>query len=107
MTNRIIYLEKNKTSWVNALSKISQAAWNQASLNDFHTDPWGYPYLFDENEWEFYENSNCRLDILLSVGADWATTFSWTYLFYHSSNHNLDSDNIIVDLRPLFCSWSY
>jgi prepilin-type N-terminal cleavage/methylation domain-containing protein len=106
MPNRIVYLWKDKTSWVNALSKISEAGWNKASLEAFHTDPWGYPYLFDENEWEFYENSNCRVDTLLSVGNDWATTFSWT-LYYYSSDHNLDSDNVKVDLRPLFCSWSY
>jgi len=106
MANKILYIWKNENSWKAALQKISTAAGESISLQQYYIDPRWYPYLLDENEGENYNNDNCRTDTLLSVWKDWATTFSWT-LYRYQSNHSLDKDNTVIDLRPRFCAWGY
>ena len=54
-------------NWENALDRISEKS--LIDLTEFKTDPWGFPFLLDENSGEFDEN-DCRLDLLGSAGPD-------------------------------------
>ena len=52
-------------NWNNARNKISQIS--GIGLSAFKRDPWGSPYLLDENEGEAAGNY-CRRDLLQSAG---------------------------------------
>ena len=55
-------------NWVDALTSIEAATnGNMKGLSAFNRDPWGSPYLLDENDGEF---SDCRPDKLRSAGPD-------------------------------------
>ena len=58
------------TNWFNARDKIEQAS--GSSLN-FDTDPWGNPYMIDENEaedtWGGTGSGNITCDLIMSVGS--------------------------------------
>jgi len=54
------------TNWTNAMNAISTAGLDISNLD---TDPWGSPYLLDENEGEM-GTSDCRLDNIRSAGSD-------------------------------------
>jgi type II secretory pathway pseudopilin PulG len=53
-------------NWINAESKISVAG---LDISDLRQDPWGSPYLLDENEGEMGP-ADCRKDTIRSVGPD-------------------------------------
>lgn len=53
--------------WRLSIDRIAAAA-GYASPENFYTDPWGQPYLLDENEGEF--SSRCIPDMLGSAGPD-------------------------------------
>lgn len=55
-------------SWRSVLSDIEQYD-AKVPLNGFYLDPWGNPYLLDENEGETSAN-RCRKDTLSSAGVD-------------------------------------
>lgn len=58
------------TRWINVLTKIQAVAAGTISGIDRMTrDPWGSPYLLDENEKEFGD-TDCRLDTFASAGPD-------------------------------------
>lgn len=54
-------------TWGVITSIIDDAA--DINLSFLHTDPWGSPYLIDENEQEFSGNP-CRQDNIFSAGPD-------------------------------------
>ncbi|TSC78275.1 MAG: hypothetical protein G01um101433_309 [Parcubacteria group bacterium Gr01-1014_33] len=58
------------TQWVNDLNAI-QAATNGtvSGIDRMMRDPWGSPYLLDENERE-YGPTDCRFDTVASAGPD-------------------------------------
>lgn len=70
------------TRWVLSLNAI-QAATNGvvSGIDRMKRDPWGSPYLLDENEWEDPLNP-CRLDNIRSVGADGIFNTSDDQIFY-------------------------
>jgi len=56
-------------NWINVLTKISSAG--VVDISAFTRDPWGSPYLFDENEKEYNTAANCnpaRIDRIKSAG---------------------------------------
>ena len=53
------------TIWKDNIAKISEVA--GVDELPFYIDPWGAPYVFDENEEEW---DDCREDSLISVGPD-------------------------------------
>lgn len=55
------------TNWNNLLSKIATAS--GLDVSNFRKDPWGSPYLIDENEGEFSKDY-CRQDRFRSAGPD-------------------------------------
>jgi len=59
------------TAWASALSKIEAASSGAISglLTVMARDPWGSPYILDENEGES-SSSPCRLDAFSSAGPD-------------------------------------
>lgn len=66
------------TQWVSAANAIGAAAAN-TDLSKMYRDPWGAPYILDENEGE---GGGCVADNIRSLGPDsmWAT--SDDILFY-------------------------
>ena len=55
--------------WEQALSKISTTTGGLVDLSELKTDPWGNPYLLDENEYE-YSWKPCRPDVISTAGSD-------------------------------------
>lgn len=57
-------------NWQSAVSSIaSEYEGSSVTATQFSTDPWGSPYLLDENEGELPANP-CRRDALSSAGPD-------------------------------------
>ena len=54
-------------SWKNAITKISDASIFYQEVRNLDRDPWGSPYLLDENE---TEGGLCNADSILSAGPD-------------------------------------
>ena len=52
-----------------AIDAIANSSIYISDASNFYRDPWGSPYLIDENEMEF-SHDLCRADALRSVGAD-------------------------------------
>jgi Tfp pilus assembly protein PilE len=75
-------------SWRNVVDKLYQIG-AISKKERFYTDPWGSPYLLDENE---LEGNNCSPDWLVSVGPD--LRFNPPY----------SNDNIVRRLPYLICS---
>ncbi len=79
-------------NWKKALDKIAKAA--NKDLSHLERDPWGSPYILDENEGEW--NSNyCRKDTIKSVGPD------GTYRWPHVPN---EDDVLFTKYLPFFNS---
>lgn len=58
------------TQWVSDLSAFQNAADNDVQgIASFARDPWGSPWLLDENEGEIPANP-CRIDQITSAGPD-------------------------------------
>jgi prepilin-type N-terminal cleavage/methylation domain-containing protein len=60
------------TNWENAVRRIEAEGVSGniiSNMNGFAKDPWGAPYILDENEGEG-GSSDCRRDMLLSAGPD-------------------------------------
>ncbi len=57
------------SKWRSAIDDIVTSYDPQSSGESFYTDPWGSPYVLDENEGE-YTLDPCRQDFVLSVGPD-------------------------------------
>ncbi len=58
------------TSWVSALSSIQIAVTaGYGNLSRFNRDPWGSPYILDENEGEGAP-TNCTRDTITTYGPD-------------------------------------
>jgi prepilin-type N-terminal cleavage/methylation domain-containing protein len=55
--------------WQTAIDRINDNTTYFSDASGFYRDPWGSPYVLDENENEFPHNL-CRRDYLLTVGAD-------------------------------------
>ncbi|MDQ1284213.1 MAG: hypothetical protein QG620_561 [Patescibacteria group bacterium] len=78
------------TSWVSAITKLGVAA--GTDLSDLKRDPWGSPYMLDENEGEFSTNP-CRLDKVFTAGPDgWVSSLSTDIENYELTKH-YNSDN--------------
>jgi prepilin-type N-terminal cleavage/methylation domain-containing protein len=58
-----------RVNWRRAIDRITLASDLLRDSSDFYLDPWGSPYLLDENENEVPSNP-CRIDVLRSVGVD-------------------------------------
>ncbi len=61
------------TKWQTSLKNLSEAAFGDPSqLDGLLFDPWGNPYLLDENEYEINTNvkRDCRRDRIMSAGSD-------------------------------------
>jgi prepilin-type N-terminal cleavage/methylation domain-containing protein len=57
-------------NWISALTKIEQTSGGMfTDLSRFRRDPWGSPYILDENEGEQAADP-CRRDWIGTVGAD-------------------------------------
>lgn len=56
-------------NWNNALTKVIDAVHGGVNGLDMARDPWGSPYLLDENEGEQIATP-CRYDSLVSAGPD-------------------------------------
>lgn len=60
----------NTTATVNsqaAALSVNATSWQLLGFSSVPIDPWGNPYIFDENELEF-GNSDCRFDVFYSSG---------------------------------------
>jgi len=57
------------THWQTSLNLINDSTTYFSDVSGFYRDPWGSPYLLDENENEFPADP-CRRDRLRTVGAD-------------------------------------
>lgn len=57
------------TRWKSSIDAISSQSLLLDRVDGLYRDPWGTPYLIDENELEF-TGDLCRRDRLWSVGAD-------------------------------------
>lgn len=77
--------------WINALTKIQDAAGGVMGLERLTRDPWGSPYLLDENEREGGQ-TDCRLDTIYSAGFD---GIMWNPLDYSN-----DRSFFILPLTP-------
>ena len=55
------------TGWKKAITKIADASIFYSDVQNLDRDPWGSPYLLDENE---TEGGNCGADTLRSAGPD-------------------------------------
>ncbi len=70
-TGEIIYnfpeTHSCKTNWEDLLNRLSESS--NIDLENIKRDPWGSPYLLDENEGES-ESNLCRRDKLRSAGPD-------------------------------------
>jgi len=55
------------TNWKQAITKISDASFYYQDIRNLDRDPWGSPYLLDENE---TEGGNCGADTINSAGTD-------------------------------------
>ncbi len=53
--------------WTNILNTVSAAGYGD--IMDYERDPWGSPYVVDENDGEYVSNP-CRKDWIRSVGPD-------------------------------------
>lgn len=81
-----------RLSRYNSLSKVSIAAGMWPNwLQDLDLDPRWAPYQLDENEWEI-GNFDCRVNSFYSAGPDWLIR---------------TSDDINMNIAPVYCSWSY
>ncbi|OGE93726.1 MAG: hypothetical protein A3C85_04025 [Candidatus Doudnabacteria bacterium RIFCSPHIGHO2_02_FULL_48_21] len=56
------------TRWINVISTVQTAA-GVSGLTNMKRDPWGSPYMVDENENEF-GSADCRPDYIGSAGPD-------------------------------------
>ncbi len=57
--------------WIHARDRIEIASGGVIDLSNFDRDPWGSPYLLDENEGELpLTHVDCGLDTLRSAGPD-------------------------------------
>ena len=54
-------------SWKASIAKISDASFFYQDVKNLDRDPWGAPYLLDENE---TEGGGCSADLLRSAGPD-------------------------------------
>ena len=68
-------------NWENALEKLADKSvlLNSDTTSRLLRDPWGSPYLLDENELE-YDHNPCRQDWLRSAGVDGIIGTSDDYL---------------------------
>lgn len=58
------------TTWVSALTKVETATGGIVNgISKETRDPWGSPYLLDENEGEQFATP-CRIDIITTAGPD-------------------------------------
>lgn len=55
--------------WLQALERVSVATGGLVDLSALETDPWGNPYILDENELE-PGHPPCRLDSIKTAGPD-------------------------------------
>ena len=55
--------------WQDAIENIVTEYDPNSDASGFYRDPWGSPYLLDENEGE-YPSNPCRRDVLYSAGPD-------------------------------------
>ena len=81
-TNNTCYAQ-----WVSDLGKIQAAADTDVQgITNFSRDPWGSPWLLDENEGE-YVATPCRADTITSAGADGirSTADDYTFTLPYSS----------------------
>lgn len=77
------------TTWLSAINKIEVATGGAISgLDSLARDPWGSPYILDENEGENPANP-CIRDSIYSVGPDGTTG---------------GGDNIVIQLPFFACS---
>lgn len=53
--------------WMNIVNRVSAAGYGD--ITDYVRDPWGSPYVVDENDGEYVSNP-CRQDWIRSVGPD-------------------------------------
>lgn len=58
------------TNWRGAITRIVQSTNPGQDPSGFFTDPWGSPYLLDENEGERLAHGPCRSDLVRSAGPD-------------------------------------
>lgn len=67
------------TNWKRAIDNVALATWNSTwSVERYYRDPWGAPYLLDENEGEWYYDSD-RCDRLASTLWWTQTSSGWRY----------------------------
>ncbi len=76
-------------NWIAARDAVQNAAGGQVDLSSITRDPWGSPYLLDENEGE-YDFDPCRRDSIFTAGIDGAPGGSDEQVmlipFYNCSN---------------------
>jgi prepilin-type N-terminal cleavage/methylation domain-containing protein len=78
------------TSWVASLDAIEKATnGGMTGLNKFSRDPWGSPYVLDENEAEYWSGTHCHKDSLRSAGPDG---------IIYGAGGSTSSDDISIDL---------
>ncbi len=69
-------------NWRNALERINELSPGVAlNADGLLYDPWGSPYLLDENELEF-DHNRCRRDSIRSAGRDGIYDTSDDYIIY-------------------------
>ncbi|MFT7644666.1 MAG: prepilin-type N-terminal cleavage/methylation domain-containing protein [Candidatus Paceibacteria bacterium] len=66
--------------WRETIDRITLASDLLQDSSDLYRDPWGSPYLLDENEMEF-STDPCRRDSLSSVGEDGLRGTADDYIF--------------------------
>ncbi len=58
-----------RADWQSSLQDIAADSPYLTDVEGLYLDPWGAPYLLDENELEFSDDP-CRADIIKTAGAD-------------------------------------
>jgi prepilin-type N-terminal cleavage/methylation domain-containing protein len=75
------------TRWTTALTNINARANIISDVQGLVRDPWGSPYLLDENELEFPADP-CREDFIATAGADrvWRTADDYLVVIPNRTN---------------------
>lgn len=70
--------------WMNVVNTVSAAGYGD--INKYTRDPWGSPYVVDENDGEYVSNP-CRKDWVRSVGPDGLFTTGDDIIIYLATYH--------------------
>ena len=69
------------TNWISAITKIDSGSTLINNTQPYLRDPWGSPYLLDENELE-HDPTDCVHDAIRTAGPDGQTSTPDDYIYF-------------------------